>query len=59
MYGLRSPTLLIPGHNDTDHELQEMTAWVVEHLDQTFPCTSQPFTPTGGCAMFPTLRRKL
>lgn len=39
-------TLLIPGENDSDAELDEMTRWVVEHLGRTFPCTSRRFIRT-------------
>ena len=30
-------TLLIPGHNDSDAEIDEMTTWVVEHLGPDVP----------------------
>jgi pyruvate formate lyase activating enzyme len=38
-------TLLIPGHNDSDSELHEMTRWVVEHLGPDVPIHFTAFHP--------------
>jgi pyruvate formate lyase activating enzyme len=38
-------TLLIPGENDSDDELDEMTAWVVEHLGPDVPMHFTAFHP--------------
>jgi pyruvate formate lyase activating enzyme len=38
-------TLLIPGHNDADAELDEMTTWVVEHLGPAVPMHFTAFHP--------------
>lgn len=38
-------TLLIPGHNDSEQELEEMTGWVVEHLGQDVPMHFTAFHP--------------
>jgi pyruvate formate lyase activating enzyme len=38
-------TLLIPGHNDSDDELDRMTAWVVEHLGPDVPMHFTAFHP--------------
>lgn len=38
-------TLLIPGHNDSDKELHEMTSWVVEHLGPDVPIHFTAFHP--------------
>jgi pyruvate formate lyase activating enzyme len=38
-------TLLIPGLNDSDAELDEMTAWVVEHLGPDVPMHFSAFHP--------------
>jgi pyruvate formate lyase activating enzyme len=38
-------TLLIPGKNDADDELQAMTAWVVEHLGPEVPMHFTAFHP--------------
>ena len=38
-------TLLIPGENDSDAELDEMTAWVVEHLGPDVPMHFTAFHP--------------
>ena len=42
---LELTTLLIPGENDSDSELQEMTAWVVEHLGPDVPMHFTAFHP--------------
>jgi pyruvate formate lyase activating enzyme len=39
-------TLLIPGLNDSDHELHEMTAWVVERLGPDVPMHFTAFHPS-------------
>jgi pyruvate formate lyase activating enzyme len=44
---LELTTLLIPGENDSERELHEMTSWVVDHLDLMSQCISPRFTPTG------------
>jgi pyruvate formate lyase activating enzyme len=38
-------TLLIPGHNDADAELDGMTRWVVEHLGPDVPMHFTAFHP--------------
>ena len=38
-------TLLIPGHNDSDHELTEMSKWVVSHLGPDVPVHFSAFHP--------------
>jgi len=38
-------TLLIPGENDSDKELDEMTAWIVEHLGHNVPIHFTAFHP--------------
>lgn len=38
-------TLLIPGENDADEEISEMTAWVVEHLGPEVPVHFTAFHP--------------
>ena len=38
-------TLLIPGHNDSDDELDRMTRWVVEHLGPDVPMHFTAFHP--------------
>jgi pyruvate formate lyase activating enzyme len=38
-------TLLIPGHNDSDEELERMCAWVVEHLGPDVPMHFTAFHP--------------
>ncbi|MET0025113.1 MAG: AmmeMemoRadiSam system radical SAM enzyme [Sedimenticola sp.] len=38
-------TLLIPGENDSEKELNEMTAWVVEHLGPDVPMHFTAFHP--------------
>jgi len=42
---LELTTLLIPGLNDSDKELQEMTRWVVEHLGPDVPMHFTAFHP--------------
>ncbi|MFW5443232.1 MAG: AmmeMemoRadiSam system radical SAM enzyme [Methylococcaceae bacterium] len=42
---LELTTLLIPGKNDSEKELQEMTAWVVENLGQDVPMHFSAFHP--------------
>jgi pyruvate formate lyase activating enzyme len=42
---LELTTLLIPGENDSDSELQEMTAWVAEHLGPDVPMHFTAFHP--------------
>jgi pyruvate formate lyase activating enzyme len=38
-------TLLIPGHNDSDQEIDEMTRWVVENLGPDVPMHFTAFHP--------------
>jgi pyruvate formate lyase activating enzyme len=38
-------TLMIPGENDSDQELDEMTGWVVEHLGPDVPMHFTAFHP--------------
>jgi pyruvate formate lyase activating enzyme len=42
---LELTTLLIPGRNDGDAELDEMTRWVVEHLGPDVPMHFSGFHP--------------
>jgi pyruvate formate lyase activating enzyme len=42
---LEITTLLIPGENDSDAELEEMTAWIVEHLGPDTPLHFSAFHP--------------
>jgi pyruvate formate lyase activating enzyme len=42
---LETTTLLIPGENDSDRELDQMTAWVVEHLGPDVPMHFSAFHP--------------
>ena len=42
---LETTTLLIPGENDSDKELQDMTTWVVEHLGPNVPMHFTAFHP--------------
>ncbi len=42
---LELTTLIIPGGNDSDRELEEMTAWVVEHLGPDVPMHFTAFHP--------------
>jgi pyruvate formate lyase activating enzyme len=42
---LEITTLLIPGENDSDSELEEMTQWVVEHLGPDVPLHFSAFHP--------------
>jgi len=44
---LEVTTLLIPGENDTDAELDELTAWVAEHLGVSTPLHFSAFHPDG------------
>ncbi|MFQ6047727.1 MAG: AmmeMemoRadiSam system radical SAM enzyme, partial [Gemmatimonadales bacterium] len=39
------PTLLIPGENDSDDELYELTGWVLEHLGPDVPIHFTAFHP--------------
>lgn len=38
-------TLLIPGENDSDHELNSMCEWIVEHLGVDVPIHFSAFHP--------------
>ena len=50
-------TLIIPGENDSDEELDALTQWVATRIEsQTFPCISPPSTPTIACGR-PSPRR--
>jgi len=42
---LEITTLLIPGHNDSDQELQEMTRWIVDRLGPDVPLHFSAFHP--------------
>jgi pyruvate formate lyase activating enzyme len=42
---LEITTLLIPGENDSDRELEQMTAWVVENLGPDVPMHFSAFHP--------------
>ena len=42
---LEITTLLIPDHNDSDDELDAMTAWIVEHLGPDVPLHFSGFHP--------------
>lgn len=59
---LEVTTLLIPGMNDSDKELDELTAWVSEHLGADTPLHFSAFHPDGEMREVPstpleTLRR--
>ena len=43
---LEITTLLIPGHNDSDAELDAMTRWIAEHLGREVPLHFTAFHPT-------------
>jgi pyruvate formate lyase activating enzyme len=42
---LEITTLLIPGHNDSDAEIDAMTTWIVEHLGPDVPLHFTAFHP--------------
>lgn len=42
---LEITTLLIPGHNDSEAELQALTQWIVEHLGPDVPLHFSAFHP--------------
>ncbi len=42
---LETTTLIIPGYNDSDEELNAMTQWVVEHLGPDVPMHFSAFHP--------------
>lgn len=42
---LELTTLLIPGHNDSDHEIDELSRWVAEHLSIDVPLHFSAFHP--------------
>nr|WP_126457328.1 AmmeMemoRadiSam system radical SAM enzyme [Sulfuriflexus mobilis] len=42
---LETTTLLIPGKNDSEKEIEEMTQWVVEHLGPDMPMHFTAFHP--------------
>jgi len=42
---LETTTLLIPGENDSDEEIEKMTKWVVEHLGPNVPMHFSAFHP--------------
>jgi pyruvate formate lyase activating enzyme len=42
---LETTTLLIPGHNDADDEIEEMTRWVTENLGPDVPMHFSAFHP--------------
>jgi pyruvate formate lyase activating enzyme len=42
---LEITTLLIPGHNDGDAELQAMTRWIADHLGRDVPLHFTAFHP--------------
>ena len=44
---LEVTTLLVPGENDSDKELDELTAWVAEHLGKDTPLHFSAFHPAG------------
>ena len=43
---LELTTLMIPGHNDTDEEIDAMTSWVVENLGRDVPMHFTAFHPS-------------
>ena len=49
---LEITTLLIPGLNDSEAELEQMTQWVVENLGRTYRGTSPPSIRIGRCGTF-------
>ena len=44
---LEVTTLLVPGYNDSDEELDELTGWVAEHLGEGTPLHFSAFHPAG------------
>lgn len=59
---LEVTTLLVPGKNDSDQEIGELTAWVAEHLGKGTPLHFSAFHPAGEMSRHPptpaeTLRR--
>jgi pyruvate formate lyase activating enzyme len=46
---LETTNLLIPGENDSESELEQMTQWVVENLGPDVPMHLPPFIPTTRC----------
>ena len=44
---LETTTLLIPGLNDSEAEIDELTAWVAEHLGEDTPLHFSAFHPDG------------
>jgi len=44
---LEVTTLLIPGENDSEQEIDELTAWVAEHLGEGTPLHFSAFHPDG------------
>jgi pyruvate formate lyase activating enzyme len=44
---LEVTTLLVPGQNDSDAELDELTGWVAEHLGEDTPLHFSAFHPAG------------
>ena len=55
---LEITNLVIPGQNDSEEEIAEMTRWIVRTSGPTSRCTSRPFTPTGRCWTSPRPRRR-
>jgi pyruvate formate lyase activating enzyme len=51
--------LMIPGENDSEHEVEEMTQWIMENLGPDVPLHFTPFIRTGRCWTSPAHRRKL
>ncbi len=47
-------TLLIPGENDSDKEINEMTKWVVEHLGPEVPLHFSAFHPAWKMMDYPS-----
>ena len=53
---LEITNLVIPGHNDSEEEIDAMTRWVVENLGPDVPMHFTAFHPIGRCS---TSRRRL
>ena len=52
-------TLLIPGENDSDRELNAECAWIAKNLGPDVPLHFSAFIPIGKCAIYPTRRQTL
>lgn len=55
---LETTTLIIPGENDSDQELNEMTQWVVENLGPDVPMHFSAFHPDWKMKNYPATSRE-